>query len=255
MKKLVLVILCLVILILPVMGCVSVNIGGAGTVGISGPRTGVHGKGNLETFTFNVNEIKELRISILCNIEYSTTFSDTITLEIQPNLMDYVTVEESGGVLTIRSTRNINWGSGTHTPVLMIGSSLLTKVVLAGAGTFTAHDTITVDTFNIDFAGAGSGKADFDVNNLIVNLAGAADLAITGITNGADFTLAGAGRIDALDLQTRVANINLAGAGTVRVSCSDSLTVSAAGVGTVEYRGSPSVDITRGGLVSVRQVN
>ena len=102
---------------------------------------------------------------------------------------------------------------------------------------------------------AGNGRASLDVNNLSVNVAGASDFTLTGNAEKAYFTLAGAGRIEALELQTQTTNVNLAGAGTVRISASEKLTISAGGVGTVEYRGSPTLDISRGGLVSVRNVN
>ena len=251
MKKIILIILCLALFAIPAAGCVSVNVPGLGGIGAG---AGVTGRGSLEKFTFNVGDITELRVTLLCNVEFYTTQSDTVTFEVQSNLMDYITVEERNGVLTVRSARNINWTHGS-TPTLTIGAPNLSNVIITGAGMFTAHDTITVDSFNIEFAGASTGKADFNVDRLSVNLAGAGSFTMTGFADKADFTLAGAGRIDALDLQTRIADVNLAGAGTVRVGCTDALSVIAAGVGTVEYRGTPTVDITRGGLVTVRQVN
>ena len=251
MKKLILLIICVALLTMPISGCVSVSIGGSGW----GGGGGVSGRGALETFTFDVGDITEIRVAILCNIEHYVAHSDTVTLEIQPNLMQYITIEESNGVLEIRSNRNISWSGSGNTPVLTVGAPNLNRIHLTGAGTFTANDTITVDTFSIDIAGAGTGRANLDVDSVTVNLAGAGDFTLTGSADSADFVLAGAGRIEALDLQTQTANVNLSGAGTVRVSCSDRLTVSAAGVGTVEYRGSPTLDISRGGLVTVRNVD
>jgi hypothetical protein len=246
--KMVVLVLCVGMLAMFVSGCVSVNFSGGGVA------AGVTGRGELETFTFDVGEITELRVALLSNVEFFTTDSDTVTLEIQSNLMDYVTVEESGGVLTVRSTRNINW-AGADTPVLTIGSSVLSRVNLAGAGNFTAHDTIAIDSFSIDFAGAGNAVMDLDVENVFISVAGAGNFTLSGNAENADVSLSGAGRVEALELQTRFANVNMAGAGTVRISCSERLVISAAGVGTVEYSGNPSLDISRGGLVTVRNVD
>ena len=251
MKKIILIIICLCLFAIPVSGCVSVNIGGLGSVGVG---VGLSGKGTPEIYSFNVGEITEIRSAIFSNIEHSTTLSETVTLEIQPNLIQYITVEESGGILTVHANRNINW-SPSNTPVLTVGTPSLERVMLAGAGTFTAKDTLTVDTFNIEFAGAGSGKADLDVSKVVVNLSGAGDFRLSGRADNADFTLAGAGRIEALDLQTQTSSINLAGAGTVRVTCHERMSVIAAGVGTVEYKGSPAIDTARGGLVVIRNVD
>jgi hypothetical protein len=169
--------------------------------------------------------------------------------------MDYIRVEESGGVLTVRSTRNINVTGSGNTPVLTVSSPSLSRVSHAGAGRFTTVDTIVGNEFSLNIAGAADGKAALDVQNLSVNLAGAGSFELSGTAENTDIRMAGAGRLDALDLQTRSTSINLTGVGTVSISCSDSLSVVAGGVGTVEYRGSPTLDLTRGGLVTIRQVS
>jgi hypothetical protein len=209
----------------------------------------------MEKFTFNVNEITEIRVEMLCNIVYHSAPSDTVTLEVQPNLMEYISVEESGGILTVRSSRNLNISGTGNTPVLTVSTPSLSRVFHAGAGRFNAVDPIIGNDLSIHIAGAADTRAELAVQNLSVNLAGAGSMELSGTADRADISMAGAGRLDALALQTRSASINLAGVGTVRISCSDDLSVSAGGVGTVEYRGSPTLDVTRGGLVTVRQVD
>jgi len=257
MKKLISLSVCTILAVVLLTGCVVIDFSPYGsTGGISGVGgAGVAGSGNMETFTFNVGEVTEIRVEMLCNIVYSSSSSNSVTLEVQPNLMDHIIVEESGGVLTVRSTRNINVTGLGNTPVLTVSSPSLSKVSHAGAGRFTASDTIVGDSFSLSITGAADGKAELNVQSLSVNLAGAGNFELSGTADTADISMAGAGRLDALDLQTRTATVNLAGVGTVRISCSDSLSVTAGGVGTVEYRGSPSVDISRGGLVTVRQVD
>ena len=209
----------------------------------------------MEKFTFNVNEITEIRVEMLCNIVYHSAPSDTVTLEVQQNLMEYISVEESGGVLTVRSTRSLNITGTGNTPVLTVSTPSLKHVLHAGAGRFNAVDPITGDDFSINIAGAADARAVLAVQNLSVNLAGAGSMELSGTADSANISMAGAGRLDALQLQTRSASINLAGVGAVSISCSDNLSVVAGGVGTVEYRGSPTLDLTRGGLVTVRQVD
>jgi len=208
----------------------------------------------METFTWNVGGFTEVRAELHANIEYYSARSDTVTLEIQPNLREYIEISESGGVLLIRTTRTITTGSG-RTPVLTISTPDLSRLSLAGAGTFTAHDTIASDSFTLRLDGAGSGRANLDVDRLTVQMSGAGRFDLSGTADSAEVNMSGAGTVDALQLQTRDASINLSGVGTVRLSCSDSLRITAGGVGTVEYRGSPRVDINRGGVVTVRQID
>jgi len=266
MKKRVIVLFVAVLAAVMLTGCVMIDYSPGGSpFGITGLNSSeitfgvspgnVTGKGSPETFTFDVGEITEIRIEMLCNIEYRSAPSDTVSFKVQPNLMDIILVEEVGGVLTVRATRNINITGTSNTPVLTVSTPSLERVFFAGAGRFTTIDPISNDSFTLDIAGAADGNVLLDVRELNVSLAGAGNFDLSGTADNAIIEMAGAGRLNALDLQTRSASINIAGAGTARISCSDSLRVVAAGVGTVEYRGSPSIDITRGGLVTVKQVD
>jgi len=226
-------------------GCVSVNFSPLWGDGVTG-------SGSLEAYNFSVGEITDIKVQLHCDINYYSSPSDTVKLEIQPNLCEYISVEESGGVLTVRATRNINWSG--KTPVLTVGASTLNSLSLAGAGVFTAHDTITADSFALSVDGAGKGIAELDVINLSVNMTGAASFELRGRADVADINLAGAGTAEALSLQTRDATINISGVGTVKLSCSENLSINAGGMGTVEYKGSPSVSLDNDGLVSVKKV-
>jgi len=247
MKKIVLLVLCCILAAVMITGCYTVNV-----TRFWGNR--VTGRGAMETYTFNVGEITDVRVELLCDIVYSSAPSDSVTLEIQPNLMRHVSVEESGGVLTVRSSRNIHWSGNTRTPVLYISTPSLNSVSHAGAGSFRTVDPIVADFFSLSISGAANSRAVLDVNSLSVSLAGTGNLDLSGRADETHVSIAGAGKLNALDLATRDSMINLAGVGTVRINCTGRLSVVAGGVGTVEYSGSPVVDVSRGGLVTLRSV-
>jgi len=244
MKKIIALALCAAVIAVFLSGCVVVDFSQQG---------GVEGKGNRESYTFKVGEITEIRVDLLCEIRYYAAPSDTVTFEIQSNLLEYIVVEESGGVLTVRSTRNIHWSS--NTPILTVSTPALNRVKLNGAGTFTAYDAITADSFALDVDGAYNGKAELNVNSLTVNMDGASNFTLTGRADTANLVLSGAGTLDALALQARVGTVNLSGVGTVKVNCEERLRIEADGMGTVEYKGSPSVDINKDGMVRIQKVS
>ena len=248
MKKILTITLCILLALTFTAGCVSINF-----TPVFG--SGLTGTGSLETYTFNVGEITHVRVELLCNIVYNSAPSDTVTLKIQPNLMEHVTVEEINGILTVRATRNINITGTGNTPVLTVSTPSLTRVSHTGAGNFTTIDPITTDSFTLDITGAANGKAMLNVNDLTVNISGAGDLTLTGTAETNNISMTGAGRLEALDLETRTTTINMAGAGSVKINATEELNITAGGVGTIEYKGSPSIDITRGGIVTVKQIS
>jgi len=245
MKKSILLVLCVVLTAMLLSGCVSVNFL-PGSIGIAGT-------GTPEVYTIPVGEITEIHVESFCDIIYYSAPSDTVTLEIQPNLREYFTVEESNGVLTVKSTRSISWTS--KTPVLTVSTPALNRLSLTGAGTFSTQDTITSDSFTLSISGAGSGKASLDVERLTVTLSGAGSFKLSGKADKASYTLSGAGELDALSLQAREADVKLSGVGAVRLSCSEFLSITAGGVGSVEYRGSPRLNLNKDGLVTITQIS
>ena len=244
MKKIVALSLSIVLLALCLSGCVTVTLNPYSVVG----------KGDSEKYDIEVGGFTGIQISSVCNIHLYTADKAAVTLEVQPNLREYFSVEVKNGILVVKSTRTINI-SNSHTPIVTVYAPALNSLTVDGACDFTAHDTITADSFALDIAGAASGRADFEVSSLSVSLGGAGSFTLTGTADTAEIHMAGVGDLDARALRTRAAGVNMDGAGTVRVNCSEQLTIDASGVGTVEYSGSPNVNTKRDGLVSVKKVD
>ena len=228
-------------------GCVVISFDG-----FNSREKSVSGEGNPESFSIDVGEFSELKVELLCEIEYYSAASCSVTLEVQPNLRDYIVVEESGGVLSVRTNRNILWSG--KAPVLTVKSPSLNKASFSGAGSLTLHDTITADSFSLILQGTLDCKAKFDVNKLIAEIEGMGSIELSGRADNADISVDGTSKVDALSLQTCDASVSLNGISTVKISCSDNLYVEADGLGTVEYQGSPSIDMDTNGPVSVKKI-
>jgi len=247
MRKNIFIVLC-VLTVLCFSGCVVVSF-------TYSTEKGVSGKGSPEKYEIYTGEYNGIKVEGLCEIQYFAAPSNTVTLEIQPNLREYYVVEVQNGELIVRSTRKINYSSKSLSPVLTVSTPALNSLAIAGMCTFKTNDKIKGDAFNLDIRGAGDGKAEFDVNILKASMAGAGDFEFSGMADIAHIDLSGAGKLNAFSLQTREASVDLSGAGTIRISSSEKLTINASGAGTVEYRGSPSLSLNKSGLVSIRQVN
>ena len=229
---------------LSLCGCVIVNFSGFNAV---------NGRGDPESFEFRVDEFNRVRVDGHIEIHHYAAASDTVKLEIQPNLLEHFIVEVKDDELVVRSTRNINFNSSKR-PVLTVSAPVLEGLTITGAFDFTAHDKINSDSLRLNLSGAGTGRAEVDVGSLSVNVIGASNFVLSGLADTADIVLSGASDLDALTLQTREAAIRLSGASSAGISSSESLMVNASGAGSVTYRGSPSLNLNTSGPVSVRKV-
>jgi hypothetical protein len=245
MKKKISLTICIAIIAINVSGCVLINIGNLGSI---------TARGNHEIYEINVGSYKAIKITGACDIRYYSAPSDTVTLAIQSNVREYYIIEVINYELIVRTTRNISFGSD-NIPVLTISTPSLNKMNLSGAGTLTTYDKMNTHSFDMKMNGAYNGNAEFDVERLSVEIAGAAKIDLSGRADTANFRLLGASEVNAFSLQTQNAAVDLAGAGTIRISCSDELTINASGASTIEYRGSPRINQNISGAVRVRQVN
>jgi len=245
MKKTIFIVLC-ALLALFFSGCVVVNYTDTNAVS---------GKGTPEKYVLNVGQYDGIKVEGLCEIQYYAAPSNTVTLEVQPNLREYFVVEVQNGVLILRNTKRISYNSG-KAPILTVSTPTLNSLTITGACSFNANDKIKTDTFTLDInGGAGEGKAELDVNNLKANISGAGSFELSGRADYADIKFSGAGQLKAFSLQMREASVNFSGAGAMRISCSEKLSVEASGAGTVEYKGSPILSVNTRGAVSVKKAN
>ena len=243
MKKILAYTFCAAIISMIFSGCVIVNFSDFNAVS---------GKGNPESFEIRTGSYNGISVEGYCDIRYYASSRDTVTLEIQPNLRDHYFVEVIEGVLLVRTTKKINFGSSI-TPVLTVYTPILDSVAIEGVGNFTTYDKISSSSFSYTMSGAGEGKAELDVGSLNVAMSGAGDLELSGKADVISLRLSGVGELDALSLQSREAAVYLSGTGTLRVNCSDNLHINASGTGSVVYAGSPSLTLNNSGLVTVRR--
>jgi len=244
MRKNILFTLC-VLLALFFSGCIVVNHTDANAVS---------GKGTPEKYTITVGEYKGIKVEGFCEIQYYAAPSNTVILEVQPNLREYFVVEVEDNVLIVRTTKRISYNSG-KAPVLTVFTPALTSLNITGACTFKTNDKIKIENFNLEISGASEGKAELDVNILKTNMSGAGSFELFGKADNAEIIFSGAGELIASSLQMRKASVNFSGAGAIRINCSEKLSIVARGAGLVEYRGSPSLSLDTNGPVKIKKVD
>jgi len=242
MKKIISFTMC-VLFVLYLSGCVVISISDSKTV---------TGKGSKEKYNYLFDSYDRFRAEGNFEIQYNASPLCSLTLEIQPNLREYINTEVKDGELVVRTTKQI---SKSSTPVLTVYAPVLNGLTITGICTFSANDIIKTNTFNLIINGACTGSAEFDVKNLNAVMSGAGDFELSGKADNAEIIMSGAGEIDAFSLQINKASVILSGSGSIKINCSDVLSINANGTGEVEYKGSPTLSLKKNGLVSITKVD
>jgi hypothetical protein len=246
-----------VALLVTMSGCVGINFGS------SSMRT-IEGSGDVVTQSFDVADFSRVRIDGDYVVSYTESADYSVSVEMQESLFDYITVESSDDELRIFSEEgtlhnSVSLGDGfdlvsNRAPRVNISAPTLAGLNLAGTFQVGNSSPVKGQGFALNLSGAGDVELELAVEKLTVDIAGAASLNLSGTAADADIKISGSGEIDALELATKTAAVDISGAGAGSITCSDTLDVEISGSGLFEYAGDPILTKDVAGLGIVEKV-
>jgi len=230
-------------------GCVNVTYSGG-----SGSKESINGKGEMITKEYPVEKYNSVVIDVNAAIVYTAADSDIVKVELQENLAECLYISVVNEQLVVRSDKDFITNDD-KTPVIYITVPTLNEMIFEGFVKLKESDPIQSSELHLSIDGSLNGKLAVDTETLVWDFNGVGNIALSGRASRADFTLDGAGTLNALELETDNASVDLNGAGDISLSCSDTLDIQIDGAGTVNYRGTPSIRQEISGIGSVNQVD
>ena len=193
---------------------------------------GISGSGTRKTEKKEVPAFKAIETGGAFDVEITCQKPQSVEIEADDNLLPLLETDVSDGVLHVGMKQNYH-------------SQKLISVRIA-----------VPDLNRITISGAGTARVTGVKNeNFVINSTGAAKIEAKGETKAVEIRNSGAGLIDAHELRSSKAEVNLSGAGQAEVYASEQLDVTISGVGRVTYSGQPKVinkNISGIGTVSAR---
>jgi hypothetical protein len=175
---------------------------------------------------------------------------ESLTVETDDNLLEYIESSVSDGTLEIRTTEGVDIAP-TDSVLYEIGMADVTGIELLGAGSIEI-ERWSADGAEIALGGAGEiVVGEFDGTRLTVDFPGVGEISISGAVDHQDVTLAGVGEYGAGGLESLTARVEASGTGTATVWAVDSLEATATGVGVIQYYGDPELTEQVGGVATI----
>jgi len=196
------------ILIALVAGCVVL------VVGCHLP--GVRGNGQIKTEERPIAAFADLDAGGAFDIEWQNG-SPALRITTDENLLPHIEANVSGDTLHLRTREHV-WP--THGIKVVISSPTRTGGKITGAVKLTVKQ-LSGPTFALESRGAAEVSLDGNIDQLLVDMTGASQLAANG-------------------LQAKTAEISTTGAGDAEVAVTDTLKVVITGAGKVTYSGNPA---------------
>jgi hypothetical protein len=181
----------------------------------------ISGSGKRELQKRNVAPFTSISAEGAFTIEVTCQKDQSLEVEGDDNVLEFVTAEVSGNILRLKNTKNYS----THEPVkFRISVPNLEGLSVNGAG-------------RIDIKNMKNDKFEIDTN-------GAPTIVVSGDTKVIDVGANGAGKVDAHNLHASRGVVDTRGVARVDLDVSDQLDVTVQGPATVTYKGDPVVNKT-----------
>ena len=189
--------------------------------GCHGMGTQIKGSGNREVQKREVPPFTSISTEGAFTIEVTCGKDQSLEVEGDDNLLEYVRMDVSSNILRLKNSRNYS----TNEPVkFKISVPNLEGLSVNGAG-------------RIDIKGINNDKFEIDTN-------GAPTVIVAGTTKLIDISANGAGKVDAHNLHASRGVVDSKGVANVDLDVSDELDATVSGPATVTYKGDPKVNKT-----------
>jgi hypothetical protein len=241
----------------------------------------VRGSGRVTERVHKLSGISGVEMGTIGDLYIEKGRRNELRVKAEENLHDYLEIDVSGGMLEIKSRRNVNIRPRKKIEFHLTVKEL-DEIVLSGAGDVKAPD-LEGKRIRLVISGAGNIETgDLDADEIVLRISGAGDLSVgDGEADQLDVYISGAGVVDigrldagtarlkisgsgdaaisrgsvksqhvtitgsgdyrARDLRSRRAEVTVSGSGSATIRVEDELTARISGSGDVRYAGNPRV--------------
>lgn len=209
-----------------------------------------------EAQQFDFKDFNQIEASGASSIVLTQSDDYTVRIKGDERAKEHLTIRQSGARLIIEEESDWLERLDKRKYEIHISLPQLGAYELSGANTTKCTNTFKQDIpLLLDLSGAGSINLDIEAPSLIVDAGGATSLVLRGKVEKFEVDMAGAGSVDALNLESNTAKISSSGAGSVKVWANKQLNIDASGVGAVKYKGNAEVLKTVSGMASVKRID
>lgn len=220
--------------------------------GILGRR--IRGNGKIRTENRSAERFSRVEVSGAIDLYLAQDSVESVRVEADDNLLQYVLVESNGSELSVHTKRGIRL-KPTRTIKVYISGPSIASISASGACDVYSENKLTgADKISVDLSGASDAKLELRAPRVSVSLSGAGTVTLKG--EARDFEVDGSGSTDikCYELLTENTNVDISGAGSAEVFASVKLDVDVSGAADVRYKGNATVNQRVSGAGSVKKV-
>jgi hypothetical protein len=198
----------------------------------------IEGNGRLKKETRSLSGYSAVASSGSWDVMIAYGDSNTIELEGDENLLEYIETKVENGRLSIKTKKNINLRSKNKITVY-VSLTRLTGISLSGSGDMIGRGKFSNDgATEFRLSGSGSIKISFDrLQAAEVGISGSGSIKLVGSATAVTVRISGSGNADCSELICDNASAHVSGSGDIKLNANKSVEASISGSGNVTYTG------------------
>ncbi len=199
-------------------------------------RKTIYGNNKVVTRERKTESFKGIRVSTGIDVYLKQGDNESLSVESDENLQEYILTEVRDGVLNVYTEANIREAERKRVYVTM---KELKSVRTSSAGDVYGETPFKTDRLELSASSAGNIKLDVEAKEIECDLSSSGDMTLKGQADELKADLSSAGDLNAYDLKVREADISVSSAGDADINVSEKLTARASSAGDIHYMGDP----------------
>ena len=193
----------------------------------------------------NKNVVKKERIAVpFTGVSTSSSIDvllsqgdkNSITVEADENLHEYIITEIKNGTLNVYTDANIRDAEMKRVHVTMKDIDYVSS---SSAGDVIGVTPVKTSSLKVTASSAGDVKLEVYAQTVDINGSSAGDISLSGEVDMLDASLSSAGDLNAYDLKSREADVSASSSGDADIYVTEKLRARASSAGSVTYKGNP----------------
>jgi hypothetical protein len=199
-------------------------------------RKTLYGNKNVVTKERKAEAFTGVKVSTGIDLFIKQGDNETISVEADENLQDYIVTEVRDGVLNVYTEVNIRSAERKR---VYITVKELNSARTSSAGDIIGETPIKSDRLTLSASSAGNIKLEVNAKEIKTDISSSGDITLSGEADILDADLSSAGDLNAYDLKVREADISVSSAGDADINVSEKITARASSAGDINYKGDP----------------
>jgi Putative auto-transporter adhesin, head GIN domain len=196
----------------------------------------VYGNNKVVTKERKTESFTGIKVSSGIDVYLKQGNNESVSVEADENLHEYILTEVRGGVLNVYSEYNIRDAERKRVYVTM---KEVNSVRTTSAGDVFGETPIHTDRLELSASSAGDIKLEVNAKEINIDISSSGDMTLSGETDMLKADLSSAGDLNAYELKTRETDVSVSSAGDADVYATEKITARASSAGDVNYKGDP----------------